>query len=155
MKSLKAFTLLFVLGLVTHYSSYGQACTTNGALVSVTYKKFTSYEIVTFKFKQTCAVPAVSVANPPFIEDPSGNTILVAGAQHREIKFSGIEWMCTIPTIFQSSITSTSKVRAIKKTGQFEGIVSYVIGLKSTASFAQVFPTTTSAGFCYIKFIIF
>jgi hypothetical protein len=154
MKNLRRFILFFILTQV-HLFALAQPCPSDGSLQSITYQKTGGNEYLTFKFKTTCTTPTLSITHPPFTEDPTGNTITVAGSKFIEILFMSLEWTCAVPLYKLSPITTSSKLRAIKKTGQFEGVFTYVLGLKNTANIAQVLPNRTSGGYCYIKYLIF
>lgn len=128
------FPTLTILGFVLVLSGlvYAAPCTAPGSIKKVKKTRNATHEFVVFDV----VMPpnpnyTVSSTNPPFIEDPSGNPISIVGPNYRKIRFTGVNWMCTIA---QNFTTSTVTIKGVKKTGQFEGIVEYVIGYRNPSS---------------------
>ena len=140
------------LGMLFLFSGAGfsSPCTAAGSIVSVKNTSVGQYEYVRFKVKlpvNSGFSYAVSTVTPPFIQDPSGNTISVSGSKFKLIKFESVFWTCTIVENF--SLPKTA-IKGIKQISQFEGIVEYVIGRRK----ASLYITTTSTsagGFKWIK----
>lgn len=74
----------------------------------------------------------VKTAHPPFLQDPSGLPVHVAGARFKEITFSNVAWMCTIRRHLPLPLRA---VRDVEKLGQFEGIVAYVVGYRAGSAY--------------------
>jgi hypothetical protein len=93
-----------------------------------------AYEYVVFNFIKPPTVPnfAVKTVTPPFIQDGSGQTITIAGAKFKEIRFSGVVWTCSIEEIFN---VPKQAIKGIASTGQFEGVITYVVGAGSSSQF--------------------
>lgn len=113
------------------------SCNTTGSIIQV--KKSTHLyplpvgvvETVEFDVKSPAPTYAVTTVVPPFYADPSGNPVSVVGPRFKQIRFSGIDWMCTIPT---NLALPTTRIKGVKQLGQFEGIVTYVVGYTGLAS---------------------
>jgi hypothetical protein len=97
-----------------------------------------AYEYVVFNFIKPPSVPAyaVTTATPPFVEDPSGNPVTVAGDGFVMVRFQGIVWTCEIEEIFSVPKTAIKDVKGIS---QFEGIVEYVVGHGAAARYAGTY----------------
>lgn len=93
------------------------------------------YEYVVFDYVKPPTLPQLTIrrARPPFIEDGSGNTITVRGSKFTEVRFDGVFWTCIIK---QSISVPKRGVKDVKRTGQFEAIVSFVIGIGRASQFA-------------------
>ena len=145
------FKFLFVLVFTIVAPSFGWAanCNTANSIISVTNSKVGGFEFVTFKFKKTPALPQFSVTNvvPPFIQDGSGNTIIVAGARWTQVKFQQVEWICSTQ---QFLALPKPAVKAVKNIGQFEGQIVYVIG-RSAASHYITTQTINAGAFTIIR----
>jgi hypothetical protein len=92
------------------------------------------YEYVIFDFVKPPKLPkfTVKTAHPPFIQDPSGNPVTVAGKKFKEVQFREVAWMCTINETLN---LPKPAIKGIKSTGQFEGVITYVIGIRSASRF--------------------
>jgi len=93
-----------------------------------------SYEYVVFNFIKPTTVPnyTVTSVSPPFVQDPSGQTITIAGSTFKEIRFSNVVWTCSIEEIFN---LPKQAIQGIGRTGQFEGEITYVVGAGSSSRF--------------------
>ena len=122
------------------------ACGPSSAIVSVRNSSVGAFEYVIFKFHKPPTVPAyiVKAVTPPFIEDPSGNTINVAGSKFTEVTFPSVFWMCTIAENFHLPKTA---IKGIKRTGQFEGVVSYVIGRRASSHYISNYSYNSGPGY--------
>ena len=140
------------LGIIFLLSTPGfsSPCTAAGSIVSVRNTSVGQYEYVRFKVKLPVNAGfnfAVSTATPPFIQDPSGNTITVSGSKFKKIRFENVFWTCTISEQF--SLPKTA-IKGIKQISQFEGIVEYVIGRRKASLYIAT-TSITSGGFKWIK----
>jgi hypothetical protein len=52
----------------------------------------------------------------------------VRGNRWTKVRFDNVNWTCTIPTFFH---LPQPILKSIKSIGQFEGVVTYVIGRKN------------------------
>jgi hypothetical protein len=137
---------IFGLGFLLLLSSaaYSQACTDPGAILSVTNSSAGSFEYVTFRLKKPLNSGygyGVATVSGPFVEEPSDNTVTIAGPKHKRIRFKGITWMCEIAENF--SLPKTA-IKAIKGLEQHEGIVVYVIGYRTSSTYVST--STVNAG---------
>ena len=102
-----------------------QNCSQPNSLTSVTKRKSGRTEYIIFDLKRPTNVsPTVQPAKPPFTEDPSGKTLTIKGCRYKKVRFNDLVWQCTISENFSNS---TYLIQQVKKTGQFEGIIEYVI----------------------------
>ena len=129
--------------------AFAASCTSANSIISVANSKIGGFEYVTFKFKKPPALPQFSVTNvvPPFIEDGSGNTIVVPGAHWTQIRFDQVEWMCSTQRILT---LPKPAIKSVKNIGQFEGQIVYVIGRSAASHFIST-TTINSGGFTLIK----
>jgi hypothetical protein len=146
-KALLFLSVIFSLGFSEE--SFAQRCNQANSLVSVTKRKSgrTEYVIFTLKMPVTAST-AVSNVSPPFTQDPSGNPVTIAGCKYKKVRFTNIIWQCTIAENFSSS---TYLIRQVKKTGQFEGIIEYVIGYRCNATSVVSYDYIEGA---YKKFVV-
>ncbi len=139
------FTLAFVSFFVQGYST---PCNQSNSLISVKKKKIGNADYVIFTLKlPVTATNSMTSATPPFIQDGSGATITIAGCAYKKVTFNNIVWTCKTKIISHS----TQFVQKVKNIGQFEGIISYVIGYKCTAN--SVVSYSYIAG-SYQKFVV-
>ena len=115
-------------------SALAADCTSVNSIVRVKNTKIGIREYVVFDFKKPPAVPnyAVAAATGPFIQDPSGLPLSVAGSAFRRVTFTGVVWTCAIPEVLS---LPRPAIADVKKLGQFEGIVTYIVGASSGATF--------------------
>lgn len=126
-ETMKAFSIFF-LSLFLAGDTIAQACNKPNSLVSVTKRRSGRTEYVIFNLKKpTNSSAVVSSAKPPFFEDGSGKKLTIKGCRFKSVKFENIEWTCSISNSFSRY---TYLVNQVKKTGQFEGLVEYVIGYR-------------------------
>ncbi|SJM93393.1 AMIN-like domain-containing (lipo)protein [Crenothrix polyspora] len=119
------FGLLTVLISLSN-TTLAAPCTAYNTITKVTNTSIGNYDYVIFSIKKSSA-PAYTVnsVTPPFYFDPSGNAVSVNGSAFKKIQFTGVEWMCSIPEVFQ---LPKIQIKDIKRTGQFEGVISYTVG---------------------------
>jgi hypothetical protein len=122
------------------------ACGPANSIVSVKNTSSGAFEYVIFKFHKPPTVPAytVTAVTPPFTEDPSGNTIVVAGSKFTEVRFDSVNWFCTIAQNFHLPKTA---IKGIKRTGQFEGVISYVIGRRASSHYLINYSYNSGPGY--------
>lgn len=106
--------------------AFAANCVEPGSIVSVSNSAYGGYEYVNFKFKNP-SIPSFTTTNvlPPFVEDPSGNPITVAGKHWTQVQFRNVNWLCSIQKSFS---LPKPAIKAVKSTEQYEGQVTYVIG---------------------------
>lgn len=134
-KSLIAVTFLCLFSV----SASAQDCTDPGSILSVRNSSQGRFEYVTFRLKrplQSGYARSVATVHPPFTEDPSGNPVTVAGSKFKEITFRGIFWTCSIREFLS---LPKPAIKGIKKTAQFEGVVTYVIGYRSYSRYVSTY----------------
>jgi hypothetical protein len=124
-------------------------CNAPNSIISVSNSASGGFEYVTFKFKSPPSVPQFAVINvvPPFIQDGSGATIIVAGKQWTQVKFEQMNWMCSTRQFLTLPKTA---IKAVKNIGQFEGQIVYVIGRSQASHFISAKAAKTN-GFTFIK----
>ena len=125
---MKPIITLLLIFLFTQ--CYAQNCDEPNSLISVRKRKSgkTEYAIFTLK-KAVIANNTITDAQPPFIQDGSGNTINVSGCKYKQLTFKNLVWTCKSKEIWGT----TTIIRQVKHIGQFEGVITYVIGYRCTA----------------------
>ena len=131
--------MLFALAIIT--AAFGNAsaapCTDPAAIKSARNTKIGRNEYVVFTLiKPVTPNYSVATGNPPFHQDGSGLEFHVAGPRYKRIAFQGVMWTCTIAENFA---LDRPAVRDIKKSGQFEGTVGYVVGYRSKAHYVTTY----------------
>lgn len=139
-------TLLGAAFLALPAAAHAAACGPANSIVSVRNSSIGAFEYVVFKFHKPPTVPTYTVkaVSPPFIEDPSGNTIIVAGSKFTEVRFDSVYWFCTIAQNFHLPKTA---IKGIKRTGQFEGVISYVIGRRASSHYISNYSFDSGPGY--------
>ena len=101
-------------------------CAEAGSMRRVYKQAAGNYEYVVFELIKP-AKPEFEVRSerPPFYEDGPGDVVKVKGKFFKEIDFRGVVWTCDIR---ESLSLHTSAIVDVKKSGQFEGYITYVIG---------------------------
>ncbi|MDD5393134.1 MAG: hypothetical protein PHE17_08965 [Thiothrix sp.] len=95
------------------------------------------YEYVIFTVKSPMTgTYKVSSVKPPFEHDPSGTIVKVKGTVFKQINFAIMDWMCS--TNHQLSLPD-SQIQDVKNVGNFEGVVTYVVGYKSAAKYLNTY----------------
>ncbi len=109
-------------------------CSAPNSIAEVVNTSIGRYEYVVFDYVKPPNLPqfSISTASPPFLADPSGLPVPVAGQKFKTIQFSSIGWMCSVKEVFH---LPKSGVKDIKKIGQFEGVITYVIGRRAGSSY--------------------
>ena len=108
-------------------------CTAPRSIKHVKNTHIGNYEYVVFDVRRP-PNPHYSVTTQtgPFTEDASGDPVAVTGPKFKQIAFTGVYWTCTIAETF--SLPNTA-IKDIKKTGQFEGHVTYVVGYRNASTY--------------------
>ena len=149
--TLNVLKFIISLFLIVWLPSFALAanCNTPNSIISATNSVSGGFEYVTFKFKKPPALPQFTVTNvvPPFIQDGSGDTIVVSGSRWTQVKFEHMDWTCSTRQIFA---LPKPAIKAVKNIGQFEGQIVYVIG-RSVASHFISARTISVGGFTLIR----
>lgn len=131
-------TLVAVIGLFLTIAAAPSAaqtrsCRDNGELRSVTKARSGGFETVTFEFVGSGLPDKAEVrdARPP-IQNYGGENLRMKGKAFKTVFFALVPWMCKVRESFG---TSTSTIRDIRQTEQFEGHIEYAIGYSSKAKF--------------------
>ena len=90
---------------------------------------------VVFEFGSAVPGYSVKVAQPPFVEDGSGATVVVPGVGHIAVRLIGVAHDAQGNTSYAAGITSAGGVTQVVRTGDFEGVVGFIIGTKNAPSF--------------------
>jgi hypothetical protein len=114
-------------------SAFSTPCGAPGSIKRVTNTHIGNYEYVVFDVRRP-PNPHYSVTTvmPPFTADGSGDPVPVAGNKFKQIRFTGVMWMCGINHVF--SLPQTA-IKDIKSTGQWEGVVTYVVGYRTASTY--------------------
>ncbi len=143
---IKLPALLTAIFIAIPATVHAAACGPSGSIVRVKNTSIGAFEYVVFKFHKPPTVPAytVTAVMPPFTEDPSGNTIVIAGSKYTEVRFDSVFWTCSIAQNFALPKTA---IKDIKRTGQFEGVVTYVIGRRASSHYISNYSYDSGTGF--------
>ena len=114
-------------------SAFSPPCGAPGSIKRVTNTHIGNYEYVVFDVVRP-PNPHYSVTTviPPFTADGSGDPVPVTGNKFKQIRFTGVMWMCGINHVF--SLPQTA-IKDIKSTGQWEGVVTYVVGYRTVSTY--------------------
>jgi hypothetical protein len=114
-------------------SAFSTPCGAPGSIKRVTNTRIGDYEYVVFDVRRP-PNPTYSVTTvmPPFTADGSGDPVSVAGNKFKQITFTHVMWMCGINHVF--SLPQTA-IKDVKGTGQWEGVVSYVVGYRTASTY--------------------
>lgn len=114
-------------------SAFAQPCGTPGSIKRVKNTKIGIYEYVVFDVRRPPNPQySITTATPPFTEDGSGDPVTVAGNKFKQIRFTGVFWTCGIKEIFSLPRTA---IKGVGKTGQWEGVVTYVVGYRTASTY--------------------
>jgi hypothetical protein len=123
----------------------GPASATRGYLAAVRVASHDGYDRIVFDFEDAVPGYRVDVTRRPVTEDGSGNAVEVKGEVLYEVRFENaatarIEGERVVP-VFKGDtrITMRGKVlEEVVKTGDFEGVVTWVIGARPRPEGVQV-----------------
>ncbi len=136
--------ILIVSGLLIFaQSAVAAPCTTVNSITKVKNRKIGVYEYVDFYVKApfTGSVSVAAATSGTFIQDGSGNPIVVGGNRWTDVKFQSMDWTCSSATSFALPKTV---LRDIKLIGQFEGQIEYGIGRHNGHYLGQTIATIGS-----------
>ena len=138
----KSFAILTVL-LLSVPSARATTCTTANSIVKVKNLKLGSQERVEFYIKTpfTGSVVVAAASSGTFIQDGSGNPIVVVGNRWTDVKFKSMYWTCSSLTLFSLPKPILKDIQLI---GQFEGQIEYAIGRHNGHYLSQT--SSTSGG---------
>ncbi|HPY39539.1 MAG TPA: hypothetical protein PLM98_03380 [Thiolinea sp.] len=127
-------------------------CTAANSITNISNTSPTGlYEYVIFDLKTHTPSYNVASKTGPFTFDPSDDPVPVTGVKFKQITFPSVYWMCSIPESF--SLPKT-QVKDVKRTGQFEGVVSYVVGYQTASKYVTTYhyPVTSTRSKVVMKF---
>ena len=113
-------------------------CVEANSIARVRNRTNAPYEYLVFNFIKPPTVPSYSVATatPPFIQDGSGLPVTVTGDRFKRVRFEGVVWTCSIEEIF---VVPRQAIKDVKSTGQFEGIIEYVVGYGGASRYLDTY----------------
>jgi hypothetical protein len=139
MKTKLSHIAAMIVGLLILASNpaFSAPCTAARSIKRVKNTHIGNYEYVVFDVRRP-PNPHYSVTTQagPFTEDASGDPVPVTGPKFKQIAFTGVYWTCTIAENF--SLPNTA-IKDIKKTGQFEGHVTYVVGYRAASTYLATY----------------
>ena len=119
--------------LISASSAFAAPCTSPRSIQRVRNTHMGNYEYVIFDYRRPPNPQyAVTTVMPPFEADGSGDPVTVAGNKFRQIRFTSVFWTCTISENF---VLPDTAIKGIKSTGQFEGVVTYVVGFRNASTY--------------------
>ena len=142
MKTKLSLTLaLSALLLILAQTATAAPCTGPRSILRVRNTVMGNYEYVVFDYVRPPAAnySVTAVTGPTFEHDASGDPITVAGNRWRQIRFKGINWTCSIA---HNVTTPRPAIKDVKSTGQFEGVVTYVVGYRASAIYVNTYTYT-------------
>jgi hypothetical protein len=121
------------LALITGASA--EPCAEKGSIKRVTNTRVGKFDYVTFEIQRP-ANPAYEVTDEtgPFTEGDTDEPVPVTGDKFKQITFRSMPWGCTIAEKFS---LPGGAIIDIKKTDQFEGFITYVVGYRSDATYVD------------------
>lgn len=127
-----AATTLGLIILATNVA-FSSPCTAPGSIKAVRNTHIGNYEYVVFDVRRPPNPHyAVTTVSSSFTEDEGADPGTINGPQFRQIRFTGVNWTCSIAQNF--SVPDVA-IKGIKKTGQFEGVVTYVVGFRAGSTY--------------------
>jgi hypothetical protein len=122
--------LIVLAAMTLPMAAHAANCSDPNSVTKVTNRRAAGFEYVDFFVKApfTGTVSVTAAASGTFTEDPSGDSITVAGNKWTEVKFRGMFWMCNVVNSFS---VPKPIIKGVKSTGQLEGHVDYAIGRKN------------------------
>jgi hypothetical protein len=149
----KSFSLAAIMAASLCLPSLAVAahCTATNSITRVSNSSSGAYEYVLFDLKTPTPTYHLSNKTPPFEFDPSGNIVSINGNKFKQIQFPSVYWMCTIPELLS---LPKVQVKDVKRTGQFEGVVTYVVGYKTASKYLTTYwyPISTNRSKVVMKF---
>ena len=79
---------------------------------------------------------AVSAASSPFVHGSSGEPVNIKGGRFRKIRFEGVVWTCRTREMLT---LPRSAIKDVKNLEQFEGIIEWVVGYRSSARYLTTY----------------
>jgi len=134
--SLATTTCAVAFGLLASASiALAEPCTEKGSLRRVTNTRAGKFDYVTFEIQRP-ATPRYEVTdeNGPFTAGDTDEPVAVTGDKFKQISFRSIPWGCVIAENFT---LPAGAIVDLKKTDQFEGYITYVIGYRNRASYVD------------------
>ena len=121
------------------------ACNEPNAIVRVRNTSIGANEYVIFKFRKPPVLPDFGVLSvrPPFTADGGGAPVSVRGALFTQVKFRGVVWTCKITEDFR---LPRAAIKDVKSIGQFEGIITYVIGRRAASRYRASYSYDSPGG---------
>jgi hypothetical protein len=122
-------TIIILLCLLISKEDFAQSCSTMpNALVSIKKQNVTGYKQIIFTFKKPLSpsftVSPVTTATSSYIDSDGSTVVTVPGCRFKSITFRNVEWMCTT----NNTVVADTRIKAVKRTEQFEGVITYRIG---------------------------
>jgi len=129
--------------LIFAQSALAAPCTAVNSITKVKNRKVGIHEYVDFFVKApfTGSVSVAAATSGTFIQDGSGNPIVVAGNKWTDVKFKSMDWTCSSATSFA---LPKPVLKDIKLIGQFEGQIEYGIGRHNGHYLGQTMVTVGS-----------
>jgi hypothetical protein len=143
----KCLAALFAAAFISlPAAAHAAACGPANSIISVRNSSKGAFEYVVFKFHKPPTAPAYTVkaVTPPFTEDPSGNPVTVAGSKFTEVAFQNVFWTCSIA---ENLRLPKAAIKGVKKTEQFEGYVTYVIGRRASSHYISNYSFNSGPGY--------
>jgi hypothetical protein len=141
-----AYLLLF------NTSTQAQNCTIPNSVVAVYKTKNAQFEYVNFKVKLPfTGAFTVTTQTPPFsfpMDEGGENFTTMPGCAFQKIMFTGMSWMCLTKP---NNSLPTTRIVKVRRVGNFEGMVSFLVGYKCPSNKYIGQSSFTSGGYKIIS----
>jgi hypothetical protein len=116
-----------VVALMAPSSVFAAPCNVANSIVMIKNSRSGGFEYVDFWVKKPVTGPVTTSVSSTgsFEHDASGGIINVTGNRWRVIRFSMLQWHCSI---WQNFTLPKLRIKDIQNIGQFEGVITYAIG---------------------------
>jgi hypothetical protein len=104
-------------------------------LVNLTAGEHEGFVRIVFTFSNLVPGYSVAPAEPPFIQDGSGEEVEVRGDGHLAVRLTARAHDDEGKSSAPVAIASNGALQEVRRIGDFEGVVNYVIGLDHARPF--------------------
>ncbi len=129
--------LFIVASIFLSQKSFAQTsnCTQPNSINRVYKTKNSQFEFVIFKIKNNFTGNyIVTSLSPPLslpIDEGGQSVSSINGCAYKKITFKDMNWMCNITP---NNSLSTWRIKDIKRVGNFEGVVTFIVGYRCPSS---------------------
>jgi hypothetical protein len=119
--------------LILANAAFAAPCAGAGSIRRVRNTAIGNYEYVVFDYVPPPAAHySVITVTSSFTEDEGAEPGTISGNKFKQIRFKAPNWTCTIN---QSLSLPKTAIKGIKRTGQFEAVITYVVGYRTASTY--------------------